>query len=314
MLITIERTVQNNLFTSCVKTEADSLEREYFKAYGEPRVQAGGTLSIPDPSRDPTVLTEGQAILGYIATAGTVQIRVDVSEDLSDIISGDSLVIEDVVEEPLLNGTHEIIAIDDVGSSGYKLLEIENPGIAVGNEVFLQEVTEGLVQIGAQSDNQAVAGYVDDTVETTIFLKAGTPIDLTVVNPGDTISIADVTLEPALNGNHIVISADDGTKTVVVATVAPAESAFNPFTIPDPQGDATATPQDILFSFPVQTLFVASSSPMCQSLNSSSDPNAESKVAEWAEDLKNKIVTAMTELKQEPNPAINYPVVETFQV
>lgn len=312
MLITITRTLEANVHKAVVETEANALDQAYMKAYGEPKVSQGGSLTYPDATRTAQNVDTGDAIAGVTADVPNsrtiVRFRAG-AVDFSQIKVGDSLTFSDVDHEPLLNGTHLVMAVDGIHNS----VAINTSGITT-QDPFEMPVTIGTVVIGAQVEGQSLAGFTDDGLADLVLqLRDDTIIDLSIVTPGvDSITMTGVSLETGLNGTFPITAVSDLDHTITIATQGLDSQPV--FQVPVNEGDVLHTLSPVAFTVPSSEVFIRSSSPFELKISANTDAAAGSKVKSWSEDLRNKISAATLTLKAKPNPNSNYPIIESTEV
>lgn len=308
MLITITRTLENNVHKAVVETEANALDQAYMKAYGEPKVAMGGTLSYPDPSRVPQSVTTDDAVAGVTSINGSVIVSFRVGAvDLTQFKVGDTATFSDVNLFPAINGAHVVTAVDEIHSA------IAYAGSVGTTNPLTTPVTIGTVTIGAQIEGQSLAGFVDNGSTLVLQLRSDTVLNLALVTPNvDSIVMSGVTLETGLNGTFLITAVSVGSKTITIASEALVSQPI--FAVPTPNGNLAHTLGDVSFIVPVSDVYIRSSSPFAMSLSANTDSAAGAKVLAWAEDLRDKIVVAVQTLKAQPNPNASYPIVETTEV
>lgn len=311
MLITITRTLDANVHKVVVETEANALDQAYMKAYGEPRVSMGGVLSYPDASRTAQVVSTGDAFVGVEEDAPNARTILKFrtgAVDLDQFETGDKVTLSGM-PNPALNGEFDVVAIDEI----HNAIAIDLTGVPTADP-YTTAVAIGTVTIGAQIEGQAISGFTDDTTDLVIQLKTGTAIDLSSVTPSvDSIVIAGVTLEPGLNGSHLITAVDNTAKTVTIASLSLTSQAA--FAVDTPKGDLVDHELSaVQFIAPASEVYIRSSSPFTFQLHQSTDSAAAAKTKAWAEDLRDKIAAATLTLKGNPDPNTEYPIVETTEV
>jgi len=304
MLITITRTVQNQVFKATVATEANSLELDFMRAYGEPRVDSGGTLTFDTDRAEQSALNT--AILGV-----TQDLRTNIyyDPDLLDetqIHPGDTITITGVVNEPALNGTFTIAAVDQI----HHAFAVESLGLVDMNP-FMRDVSIGTATIGAEPiQYEAFDGFADDGTDLVLQLRPDHTLDLATV-VGLSMTVTGMSLEPGLNGTFLITDADPVANTLTIASLG--LSSVAQFQVEYPQGNLLVRPAPESFAAPVTNLYIRSGSPFVFSVDGRVDASAESKTISWARDLRDKIVSATLSLKQNPNPR-QYPILETTEI
>jgi hypothetical protein len=310
MLVTITYTLESNAPKAIVDTESNALENAYIKSYGEPTVELGGSIPYVDGTRDPQSALGDNAILGTEVDGGnsrTLLYLNPVVVNVTDLRVGDAITISGAVNQPI-NGTFTIAAVDDVHDvvavSTILGVTTENP--------FQRAVEEGTITIGAQQDYQTITGFVDNTTTLVIQLKDDTDLNLTLVTPGDSMTISGVSLEPALNGTFTITAVSAVNKTITIASQSLTSQPE--FSVDYPQCDVTTVPGNKTFSKSSELGYVKTGAPFEFSLSLGTDAEAWEKVRGWAKTVKDRISAAMTTLKANPNPTAAYPETETYEV
>jgi hypothetical protein len=323
MLISIQKTVSNKLHTAQVSVTTDALENEYFTAYGEPKIDLAGEIPFTPtaPSIPPGQITlDEEADLGQpgasgsadeltaldaleIQGAGKFPALLDDSvgffkharevtgdfEMRARIDDIDGGLIESLVDPTTVDGFRVGMALFD-GDEG------DDPSVIFGwgshhsgrNLVLWHRTTKGgaysAINTLARSDYR---GLFLRLVRNSLTLSAYYSID-----NGSTWSLMATTtlaVQSYRVGLFVNSGVADELTTAVISnltlTALPVEDG-NVFTI---EGGPLLA-------------FMRSQAPHVFSLDGKTDPEAENKVAGWADEIKQRLVTAKSTLFSQNTP------------
>lgn len=320
--VTTQLNVSNLVYKGTVAVEFDSLDSSYAVAYGEPKVDLSGSIPFipPSPQQPPGQIELSlETDLGTVPVAGSATEVAGLGGDLEVVGSGtfptaldDTNAFFKHAEEVvgdfemktridaawgglITNGT-DPATVDGfrIGLALYDGDESDDPSVILGwgshNSAFNIALWERANKGGAYNEVNTVA----KSSPSGIWLRftresAALTCEYSLDNGETWATIGAVTLSKQVYRVGLIVSSGD---TTAVTAQFSGTSLTN-------------TPVEDVNSFTIEgsnQVYLRSQSPHTFSLDGKVDPLAEHKVIGWMEEIKNRISTAMTDLRTNPNP------------